>query len=332
MDEQRTEFTQTESRRPLRRRWPVVDGIAVLAMLPTFLAGTAGWWWLGDLFCHFRVQYVCVLLPLSVLYAARRRWRMTAALAAVLAVNVALIAPLYFGGSPSTAGGAPVRLLSANVFVGNGNTQPIIELVREERPELFLAIEVDPRWLSALDAIKDDYPYVISAMRNQGYGGFDPFGMALFSHKPATVSEVRRVGVQGLPVILAEFDLDGGASLTVIGTHPYPPVRRECAAVRDEYIAGVADIAASVEGPCVVLGDLNTTSWSPVFTRLVKRSGLRDSRHGFGIQPTWPDGNRLLRIPIDHALVSGEITVVDRRVGPSIGSDHRPLIIELGIK
>jgi endonuclease/exonuclease/phosphatase (EEP) superfamily protein YafD len=34
----------------------------------------------------------------------------------------------------------------------------------------------------------------------------------------------------------------------------------------------------------------------------------------------------LLRTPIDHVLTGGGLTVTAAALGPSIGSDHRPLI------
>ena len=37
-----------------------------------------------------------------------------------------------------------------------------------------------------------------------------------------------------------------------------------------------------------------------------------------------------MRITIDHALVSREVQVHDRHVGPSIGSDHFPIVIDIG--
>jgi len=39
----------------------------------------------------------------------------------------------------------------------------------------------------------------------------------------------------------------------------------------------------------------------------------------------------LLGIPIDHCLVSPEIIVTKRSVGPSVGSDHYPVIIDFSI-
>ena len=72
------------------------------------------------------------------------------------------------------------------------------------------------------------------------------------------------------------------------------------------------------------------TSWSPIFSRVLRLGDLRDSREGFGLQPTWSAGLPLLaRIPIDHVLVGAEVTVMGREVGRAIGSDHLPVLIDL---
>ena len=46
-------------------------------------------------------------------------------------------------------------------------------------------------------------------------------------------------------------------------------------------------------------------------------------------EPTWPTYNPLLWIPIDHCLVSPEIIVTDRQIGPDVGSDHYPIVVDL---
>ena len=94
------------------------------------------------------------------------------------------------------------------------------------------------------------------------------------------------------------------------------------------WLAGLLD-----EGrPMIVAGDLNLTPWSPFFREFVDRSGLRDSRRGFGVQATWPSRLGMAGIPMDHVLVSQDGSVIDRRVGPSFGSDHRPVIVDLAIE
>jgi endonuclease/exonuclease/phosphatase family metal-dependent hydrolase len=60
--------------------------------------------------------------------------------------------------------------------------------------------------------------------------------------------------------------------------------------------------------------------------------GLRDSREGFGLQNSWPAYWPWLSITIDHCLVSRDIRLIDRKVGPDIGSDHYPVLVEVGIQ
>ncbi|PSP16260.1 MAG: hypothetical protein BRC58_09500 [Cyanobacteria bacterium QS_8_64_29] len=79
--------------------------------------------------------------------------------------------------------------------------------------------------------------------------------------------------------------------------------------------------------------------WSPYYQKLVDGTGLINTRKGFGIFPTWPTANnplglpgfaaRLLSIPIDHCLVTSELQVVQTRALSSVGSDHRPIAVDL---
>jgi endonuclease/exonuclease/phosphatase (EEP) superfamily protein YafD len=90
-----------------------------------------------------------------------------------------------------------------------------------------------------------------------------------------------------------------------------------------------------------VVGDLNVTPWNAAFRHLQRDGGLVSSQHGFGLQPTWPTAASLapwppvpglpapLRVPIDHLLHTPDLVAVDRRLGPSLGSTHRALEVEL---
>ena len=77
----------------------------------------------------------------------------------------------------------------------------------------------------------------------------------------------------------------------------------------------------------IIAGDLNITRWSPWFEVLTGAGGLRDGQEGFGLQTTWPSRmGRWFGIAIDHTLVSSSIRVVNRTVGPNLGSDHYPVV------
>jgi endonuclease/exonuclease/phosphatase (EEP) superfamily protein YafD len=134
-----------------------------------------------------------------------------------------------------------------------------------------------------------------------------------------------------VPSACGKFTLADGSELNLIATHPLPPIGAAYAAERNAQLQAVGEAAVDLDSPVIVAGDLNTTSWSPCFRDLLSTSQLRDSRRGWGIHPTWPGPLAALGIPIDHVLVSPEIEIVRRVVGPQIGSDHRPVLVDLSV-
>ena len=81
----------------------------------------------------------------------------------------------------------------------------------------------------------------------------------------------------------------------------------------------------------VVLGDFNATPWNDAFQAMRRECGLSAGSTRWWL-PSWPDPlPGLLRVPIDHVLVGGDLTVVDARLGPSIGSDHRPVLATIRV-
>ncbi len=106
--------------------------------------------------------------------------------------------------------------------------------------------------------------------------------------------------------------------------HPSIPFARK----NTPELAALADRIGRTGVSRIVVGDMNSTEGSPHFADFLRRAGLRDSRLGFGRQPSWPTGWPY-RIALDHAFVSDDLAVLERRLGPSIGSDHFPLILDL---
>jgi len=241
----------------------------------------------------------------------------------VLVVNGAAVVPLYW---PTNAAAprslATYSVLSANVHVGNRDMTPLVQLLRRRRPDVVFLVEVQQAALAQLEDLDDLYPYRILRPRS------DAFGYALFSRRPITSQQTEPFTNVGPQTLAATIDFDG-RDVVLIGTHPPPPVSSLLAQQRDRQLGAIGKLAASRKGPLILLGDLNTTSWSPIFQDLLSESGLRDSRAGFGPQPSWPNLPWACRIPIDHILVSREVRTVSREVGPDVGSDHLPVFATL---
>lgn len=292
--------------------------------LPTFLGFGARWWWVLELAVHFRVQYVCLMIPLVIVLLIQRQFKYALLPLFVMVINAAFIVPLYFSPSQPAAGSTRIRAISANVYTANENYEQFIEFVKHENPDFFLVMEVNDRWMQRLHVFDEDYPFSISRPRP------DNFGIAFFSRVPVTDSRIIQLADSQVPTLVVTLRIDD-QPLRVIGTHPLPPVSTDYAGRRNRQIAALGDLVAETPEPLVVLGDFNMTSWSPHFQDLLGRTGLKDSRKGFGVQPTWPQQSPWMFIPIDHALVSAEISVHNRYVGEKIGSDHRPIVIDFSV-
>jgi endonuclease/exonuclease/phosphatase (EEP) superfamily protein YafD len=101
--------------------------------------------------------------------------------------------------------------------------------------------------------------------------------------------------------------------------------------LRNDQLQALGEWAAEQTGPLLIAGDLNTTSWSPAWKRLTEPAGLADTRQGHGPQSTWPGFSKLFYVPLDHVLVR-DLGVTGRRVLPDIGSDHRPVVVDLVVE
>jgi endonuclease/exonuclease/phosphatase (EEP) superfamily protein YafD len=303
----------------------VVPAVA-LALVSLAAYGGQWVWWL-DVLANFRAQYAVALLILGLVVGASR-WRRTGmAILGVSLVNVIAVAPLFIGSPGEPTAGAPeIRILSFNVLSNNENYNEVIAYIHAVEPDLVFLHESSRPWEVALESSDLDYQIVRTQAENLIFGT-----LVMFSGDASVVSygysetQPRAVALQyqpeGWPV-----------PLQILSTHPLAPTTAQRAALRDAQLGFAADWATGRGGPTVVLGDFNASPWSWTFSRLVG-AGLRNSQIGFGLQPSFPATNSiLLRVPIDHLLHSDELLVRDRYLGPALGSDHFPLVVELELK
>ena len=298
--------------------------LAASAGLAT-VAGFAGRCWFCELLGHFRVHYAAILLAAAVGLVLRRRLRAAVLMLALALVNLSLILPLYVRpAAPVLSSGPPVRAMLINLHTPSTAYQRMREAIHRVHPDILMLVELGREWHRQLAPELAGYAseYVLRD---------DNFGIGIFSRAPILSSNIVYAGAAGAPSVVATVALDGRL-LTIVGTHPWSPVTPRRTALRDDQLEAVAELVARRRGPVMVLADLNTTSWSPVFRRFLRRTALRDSRLGFGVQPTWPALLGLAAVPIDHCLVSPEIAIEDRRTGPPVGSDHLPVIVDFRLE
>ena len=304
-----------------------VAAVASVTLLGLTLLPFIGWVYPLELLSHFQVQYLLAAFLCAVALAALRRWRWFAVSLGSLVLAGAAVLPYQARHSAhadvGSSGQRTVRLLLANVLMSNSAYQRVLELVEAEDADVLIFQEVNERWQRALAPIGDSYPHIVNRPRE------DAYGTLVYSRLPIEQVGVLTLGEAGRSTVCLGVIVDG-APLSIVCTHPKQPLWTTSFAYRNDQLDRVAEVAASQPHPLILAGDLNMSMWSPWFQRLCERTGLRSVRRGVGVMGSWPAAlPRFLRLPIDHFLVSGDVTVSRCALGPPIGSDHLPLIVDL---
>jgi endonuclease/exonuclease/phosphatase (EEP) superfamily protein YafD len=237
------------------------------------------------------------------------------------------IAPVRVQPSRRSSSDAPrrIRLLISNVMMENTAYDRLLQLVRETRPHVILAVETDDRWVRALEPLTSDYPYAIRQPQSNW------FGMVLLSRLPILESKVEFLVQDDVPSVFAVLDL-GGEPVVLRGLHPRPPepLRDQDSTPRDAELVLVGRwVEKQKDGPMIVAGDLNDVAWSATTRLFLRLSGLLDPRMGRGFYSSYNARNPLVRWPLDHLFHSNHFRLVELRRCKDIGSDHFPVLVEL---
>ncbi|MEO0540390.1 MAG: endonuclease/exonuclease/phosphatase family protein [Cyanobacteria bacterium P01_A01_bin.105] len=298
------------------------------------LANRFGWPMYLEWFSHFQLQYFVLtsLLTALLVLLRRIRWALVAmGCWALLSAQVfSWYVPFQWAAPPGN-----YRVLIANLNTKNNDAARILSQAQAEKPDLALFMEVNSTMAEQLEVLKTTLPYA----SNQAVAAHP--GMVLYSKDPLSNVEVTRFGTRRRQNLVAQLQVAGQA-LSLVAVHPLPPVRPSLFHSRNRLLDEVGQYVRSQANSVLLMGDLNTSMWSPYYRYLEYQTDLKNTRDGFGIWPTWPTRGtyfnlprfggllmKLVQIPIDHCLVSPGIQVAGVHTGRETGSDHLPLIVDL---
>jgi endonuclease/exonuclease/phosphatase (EEP) superfamily protein YafD len=238
-----------------------------------------------------------------------------------------------------------LTLVVANVNLGNPDLSKLISLIKAENADVVILQEVTPAHVGSLrSALSNSHPHRSEALRD------DAFGQAVYSRfafesepqlfpQGSLLRDQRLGGVVGLsdPQIRTTISFQG-LPVIIQNLHLVPPGDPGMLREQRVQFAWLCDslrtITNSPTPSAVILaGDFNSTPNSPQHAAL-RSAGMIEShaQAGQGTGHTWPDIGPFTKLPgirIDHVYFSQQLRAVDSRVGPSIGSDHRPLVARL---
>lgn len=288
------------------------------------LSGNLDYWFI-DILSHFPLQYA--LLAFIILLAGLWRRAVTIVVPAVLLLvfNLSVFVGPGKAVHASVTAAGTFNVYSANLHVSNDDLSGLVSELGKMDPEMVLLLEVTPQHRGQLESVIREYPYHIQ----KSYIGEREIGFIFLSKFKVFSSNVTWLSDVCNVLLEAKVEI-GNEPVMFYGLHARRPDIGNFAERKEQFLRLAADIKEQ-KLPVIIAGDFNTTPYAPIFRQFTAMSGLRDSREGFGWQPSWPTFFPPLWIPIDHILVSPEIQVYRRATGSYIGSDHYPVFAELAI-
>ncbi len=285
--------------------------------------------WL-DLLAHFALLWLggAVVCAVVGVLASRDRARRLPGIVGALGILAAgaLMAPEILRPlRPDIAAppNAPIlRLIQFNAWDENADPAAAADWIASRRPDLVLIDELTPALRSAMETRGFRYQkgMVTTAIFSRGLAPAAAF----------------RVPVGDWPLLpdfaRAAFVAPGdGRPFTVVAVHlTWPTIAADW--FRRETFARLLD--DQPRDRLIIAGDFNLTPWSFALRRLDRRLGLERRDRALA---TWPARRRIGTwiaplppvLPIDHVYAGPAWRTVAVRRGPSLGSDHYPVEVDL---
>jgi endonuclease/exonuclease/phosphatase (EEP) superfamily protein YafD len=303
--------------------------IGALALaLGVLLAGEEVW--ALDLVTFF---WPVLTIAAAVLLLAALAFGDSAARIAALAAAAACAVPfLLLPAAPDATPGEKLRILTANLYVGNPDPRPFVALLTRMQPDIVVTEETGRHF--------------VEAVRGSGLYPFETEGdlaladdKTVFSRYPIRQYDQladlpgRKVERHAMRLVIET----PAGPIVVYAIHPDTPRSVGQWHERNAYFERLA-AAISGEAPdaaVVIAGDWNMPAHSAYFRDFFAMTGYRLARPGPWL-PVTRFATRLARLgyfgsTIDHVAVSPQIRVTGWKRGSDIGSNHLPVIVDLAL-
>lgn len=225
-----------------------------------------------------------------------------------------------------------LKLMTLNCRFGRADAQSIVQLVRNEGIDVLALQEVTPHLLHSLEScgIRAELPFTVTGEAQVDDNGGS--NALMLRSKPST-SSGSAIDIPAAATPTATLTI-GGRQLRFASTHPKSPGRGGLFWHRGIESLGALDSAAGLpKMETVILGDLNSSLYHPVFRTLLRTSAFVDASYQLhsGYHRTFPSSWRYVPplIEIDHVLITPGLRPVSLSTSAIPGSDHRAVIASI---
>jgi endonuclease/exonuclease/phosphatase (EEP) superfamily protein YafD len=278
----------------------------------------------------FQMHIGAALLPLALLALGLRRWKL---LATTTALSLLLMLPAlteFVPRSPAPIVGSKLKILSFNLWAMNKQTEKFVGFIDRTDADIVVLNEVTSQSFDAIYArIRSRYPHVY-VPRSAKSSAATIISKRPFKVEPSLIAPKNRDARRRVI-----FELDG-REFALYGVHLLSPGDPQLIADNRVQVQELLAITEAENLPVMFVGDHNFSPLTANYRALAGK-GLRSTHDiaGHGLGGTWaPRWDKWFAsipgIRIDHILMSPAFTAASHVVGEDAGSDHRPIIAEIG--
>ncbi len=272
-----------------------------------------------DIVNYFRPWLVLASGPALYLHFSSKRHPVLRSIGLLIFVaNVVLLLHPIFANTPGhhITNSKPLKIISVNVWAQNQSIERVATFLEKERADIVVLQEVYNDHLKTLRRdLRKIYPFILTC---------DCRGLVLLSRFRWQVSGGNPLTSTKPAMIWARFAKPGRGTYRVVGVHTAYPLRPNLHTKHLKWLATRLPFGERL----IVAGDFNATPWS---THLRSMAANYRLRRALTFAASWPSQFLLPLVLIDNIYVSGLFDLRASRVGPHVGSDHRPIIVEIAL-
>jgi endonuclease/exonuclease/phosphatase (EEP) superfamily protein YafD len=217
------------------------------------------------------------------------------------------------------------RIVAANLLYENVAFERMLAGLTALEADVLVLCEVTPEARQRFRILETNYRYALDTCAPGSV-----YGILILSRFPLTLRSSGMGEDDPAPRHLAADLAIEGRSIALVAIHPSNPIRFSRAHRVPGEFDTVADLCRAAAQDLILIGDCNAAGWSSYLRELERTTGIVNDGK---VRPSWPVWlPPPVRLPLDHVWVRGRVALLKAGLGPSFGSDHLPLIAEVGFR
>lgn len=221
-----------------------------------------------------------------------------------------------------------LKITTFNKLLDNNHSEKIVDHLRIVGPDIIALQEVRS---SEVDLIRDSLGMKYSIVTDCNCSAGDT-EIGLISKYP--IGDITTIEDENLGIVAANVIINQDHQVRIFAVHVPPPVSQEAYDIRNKALGALPAVVDNFSESPIILGDFNTSIYSPHFRELARNLEDRELVHVS--TRSWPNcswylyGDALC-VRIDHIFVPSQYKLLEQIISDDIGSDHRAVTAILDI-